>query len=163
MRGAVLLAGFLFASTLAHAETMEVQPDSPVAKFTIPDDWKTSRVDRGIQAISKDGEVDFWIEAYTPDQLQAIIDEHKAYWKDQGVSISSSDSETHTADGKQVEVTTQHATWKGKPTVLYYIEFNLGLPSKSNIVLTYWASPEGDKSFQSEVGDVIKSLEVTEK
>ncbi|HXT07904.1 MAG TPA: hypothetical protein VN715_13315 [Roseiarcus sp.] len=163
MRGAILLAGFLFASTLAHAATMEVRPDSPVAQFTIPDDWKTSRIDRGIQAVSKDEEVDFWIEAYTPDQFQAILSEHNAYWKDQGVEISSSDSQTHSANGKEVVVTTEHAIWKGKPTVLYYIEFNLGLPSKSDIVFTYWASPEGDKTFQNEVGDVIKSLDVTEK
>lgn len=162
MRGFVFLAGIVFATTLAHAETMEVRPDSPVAQFTIPDGWKTSRIDRGLQAVSKDGEVDFWIEAYTPDQFQAILAEHNAYWKDQGVAISSSDSQTHSANGKELIVTTEHATWKSKPTVLYYIEFNLGLASKSNIVFTYWASPEGDKTFQNEVGDVLKSLKVTE-
>ena len=163
MRRAFLLAGFLLAATFAHAETVEVRPDAPVAQFTIPEGWKTSRIDRGIQAVSKDEEVDFWIEAYTPDQFQSLLGEHNAYWKDQGVAISSSDSQTHSANGKEVVVTTEHATWKGKPTVLYYIEFNLGLPSKSNIVFTYWASPEGDKTFQSDVGDVIKSLDVTEK
>lgn len=163
MRRAFLLAGFLLAATFAHAETVEVRPDAPVAQFTIPEGWKTSRIDRGIQAVSKDEEVDFWIEAYTPDQFQSLLGEHNAYWKDQCVAISSSDSQTHSANGKEVVVTTEHATWKGKPTVLYYIEFNLGLPSKSNIVFTYWASPEGDKTFQSDVGDVIKSLDVTEK
>ena len=163
MRVALLLVSFLFASTLAEADTMEVRPDAPVAQFTIPDGWKTSRIDRGIQAVSKDEEVDFWIEAYTPDQFKAILEEHNAYWKDQGVVISASDSQTHAANGKQVIVTTEHANWKGKPTVLYYIEFNLDLPSKSNIVFTYWASPEGDKTFESEVGDVLKSLDVTEK
>ena len=60
-------------------------------------------------------------------------------------------------------MTTEHATWKGEPTVLYYVEFQLGLPSKSNIVFTYWASPEGDKAFNKEVGDVLASLKVTEK
>jgi hypothetical protein len=164
MRGTVFLAGFLLASsTFASAETMEVRPSAPVAEFNIPDGWKTSRVDRGIQSISADGEVDFWIESYTPDQFQKILDEHNAYWKDQGVVITSSDSETHRSGGKEVVVTTEHATWKGDPTVLYYIEFNLALPSKSNIVFTYWASPKGDKAFHDEIGDVIGSLKVTEE
>ncbi|MBV8473235.1 MAG: hypothetical protein JO234_07440, partial [Hyphomicrobiales bacterium] len=56
-----------------------------------------------------------------------------------------------------------HATWNGKPTVLYYVEFQLGLPSKSNIVFTYWASPAGDQTFHKEVGAVLRSLTVTEK
>jgi len=28
--------------------------------------------------------------------------------------------------------------------------------------LTYWASPEGDKAFHDEIGDVLGSLKVTE-
>ena len=155
---------FLLASAvLAHAGTMEVRPDEPIAEFNIPDGWKTSHIDRGLQAISKDGEVYFWIEAYKPDEFQAILAEHSQYWKDQGVAITSSDEEKHSENGRQVSVTTEHATWKGAPTVLYYVEFQLGLPSKSNIVFTYWASPEGDKTYQPEVGEALGSLKVTEK
>jgi hypothetical protein len=154
---------FLLASThFAKAETMEVRPSAPVAKFEIPEDWKTSRIPRGIEAVSTDGEVYFWIESYKPDEFDAIIAEHNAYWKKQGVVITSSDEEKHQENGAEVSMTTEHATWKGEPTVLYYIEFHLGLASKSDIVLTYWASPEGDKQFQKEVGDVIASLKVTE-
>ena len=163
MRSAVSIIFLLFYSVIAHAGTMEVRPSEPIAKFTIPDDWKTSRIDRGIEAISKDEEVYFWIESYKPDEFQQIIAEHNAYWKEQGVTITSSDEQKHQENGKEVMFTTEHATWKGAPTVLYYIEFQLGLPSHSNIVFTYWASPDGDKTFQKEVGDVLASLKVTEK
>ncbi len=163
MRSVTFLSVFLFGSVLAHAETMEVRPSAPIAEFNVPDDWKNSRVERGIQSTSKDSEVYFWLEAYTPDQFDKILAEHNAYWKEQGVVISSSDTQAHQENGQEVTMTTEHATWKGEPTVLYYAEFQLGLPSKSNIVFTYWASPEGDKAFNKEVGDVLASLKVTEK
>jgi hypothetical protein len=163
MRSVTFLSVFLFGSVLAHAETMEVRPSAPIAEFNVPDDWKNSRVERGIQSTSKDGEVYFWLEAYTPDQFDKILAEHNAYWKEQGVVISSSDTQAHQENGQEVTMTTEHATWKGEPTVLYYAEFQLGLPSKSNIVFTYWASPEGDKESNKEVGDVLASLKVTEK
>ncbi len=163
MRVFVYLVAFLYACDLAQAETMEVRPSAPIAEFAVPDDWRSSRIERGIQEISADGEVYFWIEAYTPDEFEQILAEHNAYWKEQGVVIGSSDSQTRRENGQEMTMTTEHATWKGAPTVLYYIEFQLGLPSHSNIVFTYWASPDGDKAFHKEVGDVLGSLKVTEK
>jgi hypothetical protein len=163
MRSFIFLLATLFTLVIAHAGPMEVRPSKPIAEFDVPDDWKSSRVERGFQAVSKDEEVYFWLEVYTPDQFQAIIAEHNAYWKEQGVVISSSDTQTHNENGQELTMTTEHATWKGEPTVLYYAEFQLGLPSKSNIVFTYWASPEGDKAYNKEVGDVLASLKVTEK
>jgi hypothetical protein len=163
MRVSTIALAFSLWPALAQAGVMEVRPDAPVAAFTIPDGWDTSRVARGIQAISKDGEVDFWIEAYGPGDYDAILAEHNAYWKDQGVAITGRDSQTQEKNGRKVKITEEHATWKGDPTVLYYVEYDLALPSKTNIVFTYWASPKGDKTYQGEVGDVLGSLELTEK
>jgi hypothetical protein len=163
MRSPFVLAFLLAATTLALAEPMEIRPKAPVATFDIPDSWETSRIARGIQAISSDKEVDLWVEAYKPDQFKAILAEHDAYWKEQGVEIAGRDSQSHKEGGQEVQMTTETATWNGKPTVLYYIEYNLGLASKSNIVVTYWASPEGDETFHREVGKILESLAVTEK
>ena len=163
MRSLLALVVLLASTALALAEPMEIRPKAPVATFDLPDSWDTSRIERGIQAISPDKEVDLWIEAYKPDQFQAILAEHNAYWKEQGVEITGQDSKTHKEGGQQVQMTTETATWNGKPTVLYYIEYDLGLASKSNIVVTYWASPEGDKTFHADVGKILESLEVTEK
>jgi hypothetical protein len=163
MRSLACTLFLLLAAAPASAKIVEIRPDQPVAQFDIPDDWTTTRTDRGIQSVSKDKEVYFWIEAYKPDEFQDIINEHNAYWKDQGVVITSSDEEKKTEAGKEVSVTNEHATWNGKPTVLYYVEFHLGLPSQTNIVLTYWASPEGDAAYQKQVGDALSSLSLTEK
>jgi hypothetical protein len=158
---AIVFASFF--SVTACAETLEVRPKEPVAEFTIPDEWTTSRTPRGIQAVSKDKEVYFWIEAYKPGEFDDIIAEHNKYWKAQNVEITSSDEQKHQEGGKEVTITNEHATWKGEPTVLYYVEFHLGLASQSNIVFTYWASPEGDKLYQKDLGDVFETLKVTEE
>ena len=162
MRSLIATTLMMITSVTASAATVEVRPNRPVAQFTIPDDWKTSHIERGIQAVSKDKEVYFWIETYKPDQFQDIVAEHSAYWKDQGVEITSRDEAKHEENGWEIVLTTEHATWKGEPTVLYYVEYHLGLASNSNIVVTYWASPEGDKSFHDAVGDVLGSLKITE-
>ncbi len=149
-------------SSAAFAATLEVRPSEPVAQFNIPDDWTTTRTERGLQSVSQNKEVYFWIEAYKPSEFDTILAEHNKYWKEQGVDIASSDELKHAENGKEVSLVTKHATWNGAPTVLYYVEYHLGLKSESNVVFTYWASPEGDKTFHEQVADVLDSLTVTE-
>ena len=64
---------------------------------------------------------------------------------------------SHKEGGQQVQMTTETATWNDKPTVLYYVEYDTRTASKSNIVVTYWASPEGDKTFHGKVGKSWKA------
>ena len=163
MRTLLVVAAIVVSATLAKAGTVEVRPTAPVATVALSDVWDVSRIDRGIQAKAKDQDVYVWVEAYAPDELDIIIAEHNAYWKDQGVVVTGRDTSAHEENGATVQITTEAATWKGQPTVLNYVEFNLGLPSKSNVVLTYWASPEGDKALHSEVGKILGSVTATEK
>jgi hypothetical protein len=64
MRSLLALVVLLASTALALAEPMEIRPKAPVATFDLPDSWETSRIERGIQTISPDKEVDLWIEAY---------------------------------------------------------------------------------------------------
>jgi hypothetical protein len=163
MRSALAIS-LLLLSSAAFAETVEIRPKHPVAEFTIPDDdWKVTHTARGVEAVSDDKEVYFWIEAYKPNEFDAVLAEHNAYWKEQGVAITSSDEQKHSEKGLEVSLVTKHATWNGEPTVLYYVEYHLGLKSQTNVVFTYWASPEGDKEQHDAVGKVLESLKVTEQ
>lgn len=159
-----LAVAFLVASIgLASAETIEVHPPKPVATFTVPDGWSASRTKRGIQMSTDDEEVYMWAETYKPDDLKKIVAEHDDYWREQGVVITGRDLSQHVEDGKSVQVVAQKATYEGKPTVLLYMEYDLGLASKSSILVTYWASPEGHQEHADAVGQIIKSMEITEK
>jgi hypothetical protein len=163
MRASFSVLCLLLSSGLAHADPVELRPGEQIAEFTIPDHWEVKRIDAGVQLFSNDYEVYIWIETHKPDQFQQIVAAHDAYLKKQGVDVGSSDEEKRQENGKDVSVVTRNATWNGKPTVFYYKEFQLGLPSRSNVLFTYWASPKGDKTFQKDVADILASLKVTEK
>jgi len=163
MRGSFSALFLLLSSVLAHADSVELRPSGPIAEVTVPDHWEVKRIDSGVQLFSEDYEVYIWIEPHKPDELRQIVAEHDAYLKKQGVDIGSSDEQKRQENGKEVSVVTRNATWNSKPTVYYYKEFDLGLPSRSNIVFTYWASPKGDKAFQDDVAHILASLKVTEK
>lgn len=163
MRSILTVAFVVLAATLANAKTMEVHPHSPVASFKLPEAWQTSRIERGIQASTEDEEVYLWVETYKPDELDEVISEHNKYWKEQGVEITGRDMSQHVENGATVQVVSEKATHEGEPTVLLYMEYDLALASKSNILITYWASPEGNKTHADDVKSFIDSMKITEK
>ena len=163
MRVLLAVAFFVGLAGAAQSGTVEVHPSAPVATLTVPTSWVASRTKRGIEIKTKDDEVYIWAETYKPNELDKIVAEHDAYWSEQGVVITGRELSQHAEDGKMVQVVAQKATWNGEPTVLLYMEYDLGLASRSNILITYWASPEGHKAHGDEVGTIIKSMAVTEK
>jgi len=50
------------------------------------------------------------------------------------------------------------ATWEGKPTVLRYLLIEPKDATKSRLILSYWASPEADKSSDPQMQALINSL-----
>lgn len=152
--GLILLSG---GAALARKVTV-VPGDRPI-QADIPGSWKVSEIKRGIQAKTADDEVYVWFESYRPAQLQAILAEHNAYFDGQGVKI------TGEAVAKQVDaasyvlkVTQYPATYEGKPTVLRYISVVPKTGDLRHLLVSYWASPEGDKEYDGEVRKIVDSL-----
>jgi quinol monooxygenase YgiN len=50
------------------------------------------------------------------------------------------------------------ATWNGKPTVLRYILVEPTNAAKRRMMISYWASPEGDKTHGDAMSALIESL-----
>ena len=163
MRSLLIGALLLTSCNFARAEIMEVDTDQPLVAANLPNSWDLNRVDRGIEAISQDKDAFVWVESYLPEELDAIIAEHNAYWKEQGVEITGHETSEHAETGGKYAITEETATENGKPTRLLYAEYDLGLPSKRNIIVTYWASPEGDKKYNNAVADIFSSMTITEK
>lgn len=160
MLAAVLLTASL---GLARAETVEVRPEAPVATLAIPPSWIATPSPRGLQIRTEDEEVYVWAQTYKARELKKVVAEHNAYWREQGIEITGHDLSQQSDNGVSWQVVSHNATYKGDPTVLLYLEFDLGLKSGSNILITYWASPEGNKEHGDELGALIKSLTVTER
>ncbi|MFY9289651.1 MAG: hypothetical protein WAP03_02945 [Methylorubrum rhodinum] len=153
------LALLLLAGGTALAKRVTVVPGDQPVTVDIPGSWKVSEIKRGVQAKTADDEVYIWFESYRPAQLQTLIGEHNAYFKEQGVTI------TGEAKAKQVEFPTYMlkiseypAIYEKKPTVLRYISVVPKFGDLRHLLVSYWASPEGDKEYDGETNKIINSL-----
>lgn len=160
LAAALIAAAFTFGPAPdASAKTLKLTPKDPIAIVDAPDGWLTQEIDRGVEIKTKDEEVILWFEAYRPDQFKAVMDEHTAYFTKQGVKITGEPT-TATGEEKGASVTFLEfpATWNGKPTVLRYMSYDLKLPSKKLILMSYWASPEGHKRYAPQMKKLTSSF-----
>jgi hypothetical protein len=58
----------------AFAETLQLPEQKPVVSFSLPDSWKPSQTDAGLEAASVDGEIYLSIEYIDADSVNDVID-----------------------------------------------------------------------------------------
>lgn len=151
---------FLTASLAvsSFAETHKVPEEKPVATVSIPDDWKTNAFDDGVEATSEDGEVYLAIEKANAKGVSDSMDEALKYLKDKGVKV---DTETmKQSEGKLAGMDVVDIDFKGKDddgdaNISLMI---ISVSSDKGLLLTYWASPEGEKKHQSELNEITQSI-----
>lgn len=148
-----------FSAVAAQALEVTLTPADPIVKLDFPAGWSVTDIKRGIEVKSPDQEVFVWFEVYAPNEYSTLVREHETYFKKQGVVIRG---EPRTArdegDNHAVKATDFPATWKGRPTVLRYLAYDFRLPSGKQILMSYWASPEGDKAHDAAMKKIISSM-----
>jgi hypothetical protein len=151
----------LLATTVAgHARTVSVQlGKAGSVAITFPKAWDVSDIERGVEAKTTDAEVFVWGEAYTEDLLDTVLKEHDAYFTKQGVTVTGKiQSESKVINGLNMKMLNVPATWHGKPTVLQYLLVDPGWKSGWKLMLSEWASPEGDTKYQPDLDSILNSL-----
>lgn len=143
----------------ALAETVAITSGETPVTVDIPAGWKVSKIARGIQAKTADEEVYVWFESYAPASYAKVVAEHEAYFAKQGVTITGKGkSKTIEQERYSVKATNFPAEYEDKPTVLRYISVEPKDPLKKRILMSYWASPEGDKEHDAAMDKIIESL-----
>ena len=143
---------------LAHAKSFTVPDPNPVAVITLPDDWDNEEIDKGVQSTSDDETVYVSVEVTElKDAAKAIADAIK-WLKSRDVIVDQSTQEQKplTINGMQGH----QVKWTGKdedgPT---HISLTLlQVTDTRGLVLTYWASPAGEKDNIKELSSIIDSL-----
>jgi len=161
---AVIIATSLLGfASVCRADTYPIGA-KPIADIAFPDAWKVKTITRGLQGATKDDEVYLWAEIYQGDALDDFMAEHDAYYKKQGVDISSDDPKTENikVNGVPVVLIRVAATWKGKPTVIDYAMFNPAVKTGRKLMVSYWASPEGDKMYEPDLNSILSSVKFRE-
>lgn len=144
------------------ARTVAVVPGQVVGQAQVPDDWKVSKTDRGIELASPGEDVMMWIEVFSPAQVQAVKREHAAYFQAQGVRITGPvNEEQTTANGLVTIIQVMPATYNGAPTILNYLVYGAETAPTQLLLITYWASPEGDRTFRSQVNSILHGTRFT--
>jgi len=146
------------AAAPVSAKDVSFSSDSSKLTFSLPDNWEAKPMKRGLEIKSSDGEVFLWIESYRKSEAE-IKAEHGKYFQSQGVAFTGEPKITaQPAQGYGLAFMDMPATWKGKPTVLRYIFIEPANAAKNSMMLSYWASPEGDKANDAAMGKLIESL-----
>ena len=153
---AVLFAFALL--TPAFAKTFKVPEEKSFASITIPDDWKSKEIDKGVESQSADDEVYFAVEATDAKGMDKSIEEAVQFLMEQGVTVD--DKTLKQSEGKINGMDGVDITWNGKDKEgAAIISLTILSVTKDKVLLiTYWASPEGTKSHSKELGAILNSV-----
>ena len=131
----------------------------------LPEGFKASDSNRGIQAATPDGSVYVWFETYGEGDSPALIAEHNRFWTKRKVKLggaTSGDGKT-TGDVPWVSTDYADATWRGDPTVIRYTEYGPFGSEGKYVLVTLWATPEGDRTFKGDIDPMIDSAVIDRK
>ena len=145
----------------AWAGDYKLPDQNPVASFTIPASWKPAEYEDGVEAVSDDQSVYLAVEATDLSSQSVIEDAMKAslsYLKKKGVEVDQSTAKQSQAKLNGMDVI--DVDWRGKDSegdcivslTVVVVTGNKGL------LLTYWASPDGEKKNSQELVGILHSI-----
>lgn len=160
--GALTVALLSFAplgAAPALAEAFNITEADPVAVITVPDDWEGKKVGRGVQIKTPDDEIYMWVELIPPSEIDAVQKEHNSYFDNQGVTVEGTPETVQIeVNGRPWVISELKAKAKGEPSVIRYVAINPKVASGKLILLTYWASLEGDKKYNDATTKMLENL-----
>ena len=141
-----------------HATDFKLPPAKAVATVDIPTTWKPEAIVRGVQAQSDDGTVYLSLEG-TADvgEMGKIIDESDAMLKTRKVVLSRATRKDNkfNFNGLPAEELVYSGQDEDGPVT---VSFTFVTIRDAAIVVTYWASVDGDKKHHAEVGKILGSF-----
>ena len=155
---AIALGASMPISGAALAGPLSITSADPVAIVTIPDDWPSSKVARGIEFKTPDEEVYVWFELIAPGDMDTVQKEHDGYFDKQGVKITgASETSKQEINGRAWSFTELKATSKDGPSIIRYVAINPNVAGKI-ILMTYWASDDGHKEHDAAMTKIFNSI-----
>lgn len=155
------IASALMAVSLtgsALAKTINLPDEDSVATVMIPDSWKPEEIDDGIQAQSPDASVYLSIEVGDVGNINDLVENTFAYLKKNKVRID--DGTKKESDVTLNGLSVKDITWNGRdadgPTVVG-VSF-ITVSAEKVLVLTHWASPDGEKKYDEAITAMMKSI-----
>src|SRR5246127_2815493 len=112
MRTPLLALSFL--ALLGHAalaETFQLPQQNPIVSFILPDSWKPTETDAGLEAVSVDGEIYLALEFVDADSVDDVIEGNLSYLEQQGVKVGKEPKDKGDSSINEMSVT--HLSFNG--------------------------------------------------
>lgn len=147
----------------ANAKEFKLPDAAPVASITIPETWKPELIEKGVQGQTADNAVYLSVETTaSKKEMSRIIDDTFDMLKEHKVDLN------HTVKRENKflinGLAADELLYDGKDedglTMVSITFVNIG---KSALVLTYWASVDGNKKHEPEVEKILSSIKALRK
>ena len=153
-----LLLTFAACVLSCQAKEFKLPADKPTVAIDIPDSWNPTIIQRGYQTQTTDQDVYLSIETTTSEkEMTAIIDDTDAMLKSHKVVLNKVNRKENKfkLNGLPAEEILYNGRDEDGPTMVSFTFVTVG---KAAVVFTYWASVDGNKKHQEELGKILNSL-----
>jgi hypothetical protein len=149
---------FFSLSLPAFAETFKLPVREPIVAFVLPDSWKPTATDAGLQANSVDGEIYLAVEFVDADSLNDMIDATVTFLDEQGVKVEKNVKSKgySTLNDMSISHTTYNATDKDGPCEVS-LSFLTVAPGKG-LMITYWGSTDAADKHKESLAKILGSI-----
>ena len=145
-------------STAAEAKVFKL--GSPVvASVDLPANWKPEEIDGGVEAVSPDEEIYVAVEVAGVSSTEKAILEAFAFLEKEGVKVD--DKPVKQTEGKINGMPVFEIAAKGKDEDGNDAEVSVAAVVVSEttiLLLTYWGTPEGEKTHAAALAKIAQSL-----
>lgn len=153
-----LVAALFLMPVPAGAGTYELG-NPPFAEITLPDAWSPKVSERGVEATTDDDEIYVAVRPAGLASTEEAVRQTLAYLIEQGVKIDASTQRQR--EGQVNGMQAISLAYSGKDEDDEDIEVSVTVfvvnPS-SVVVLTYWGSKEGERTYGAELAAILQSL-----
>lgn len=149
----------LFSLSLsAFADTFKLPENKPIVSFVLPDSWKPTETDAGLEAVSVDGEIYLALEFVDADSVDDVIDANLSYLQQQGVKVEKEpkDKGDSTINEMSISHTSYVGTDKSGPCEVS-LSFLTVVPGKG-LMITYWGSQNAADKHKESLERILGSI-----
>jgi hypothetical protein len=109
-----------FLSLSAFADTFKLPENKPIVSFVLPESWKPTETDTGLEAVSVDGEIYLALEFVDADSVDDVIDANLKYLEQQGLKSKKSQRIRETRPSMRWPSVTQATTGPTKTELVRF-------------------------------------------
>jgi hypothetical protein len=145
-------------SLSAFADTFKLPENKPIVSFVLPESWKPTETDTGLEAVSVDGEIYLALEFVDADSVDDVIDANLKYLEQQGVKVEKEPKDK--GDSTLNEMAISHTSYNGTDkdgTCEVSLSFLTVSPGKG-LMITYWGSQNAADKHKESLQKILGSI-----